>query len=144
MDDVPGATPQSQSPDQSQSTKAPLALVLALASLITGPALIFAQYIALILLATVSSEPSNPIWISVVMLAIFVVLALLAFALPSAALVVAIRSKRKINRSSGALRGAAIAVVAQVVATIVILGLVVGEVFIALNMAGACSLEGCP
>lgn len=144
MDDATPAMPPSQSTDQSPSTKARLSLVLALASLITGPAIFFAQYVALILLATVSSEPSNPTWVSLVMLAIFIALALLAFALPTAALVIAVRARRKINQSSGTLRGGAMATAAQVVATIVIVGLMIGEVFIALNMVGACSLEGCP
>ncbi len=149
MDDATPAMPPSQSTDQSPSTQSPstkarLSLVLALASLITGPAIFFAQYVALILLATVSSEPSNPTWVSLVMLAIFIALALLAFALPPAALVSAVRARRKINQSSGTLRGGAMATAAQVVATIVIVGLMIGEVFIALNMVGACSLEGCP
>ena len=74
--------PTSPPTAQTRSNKATVALVLAIASVLAGPPLLMAQIIALFGLATVSEEPSNPIGYTLVILAIFVLLALLTFALP--------------------------------------------------------------
>ena len=128
---------------QSRSNKATVALVLAVASVLTGPVLFMAQYVALIGLATVSEGQSNPIGYTLVMLAIFVLLALLTFALPIIALVLGARSRREVNRSSGTLRGGAIALTAQVFAVVVIAAMCAGEVFIILSGSGLCSFDFC-
>lgn len=135
--------PASQPTAQTRSNKATVALVLALASVLTGPPLFMAQYVALIGLATVSEEPRNPIGYTLVVLAIFVLLALLTFALPITALILGARSRREINRSSGTLRGGAIAVAAQVFAAVVIAAMCAGELFIILQGSGLCSLDIC-
>ena len=71
------------------------------------------------------------------------ILALLTFALPITALVLGARSRREINRSSGTLRGGAIAVAAQVLAAVVIAALCAGALFIILRGSGLCSLDIC-
>ena len=135
--------PTSPPTAQTRSNKATVALVLAIASVLTGPPLLMAQIIALFGLATVSEEPSNPIGYTLVILAIFVLLALLTFALPITALALGARSRREINRSSGTLRGGAIAVAAQVLAAVVIAALCAGALFIILRGSGLCSLDIC-
>ena len=135
--------PTSPPTAQTRSNKATVALVLAIASVLAGPPLLMAQIIALFGLATVSEEPSNPIGYTLVILAIFVLLALLTFALPITALVLGARSRREINRSSGTLRGGAIAVAAQVLAAVVIAALCAGALFIILRGSGLCSLDIC-
>jgi hypothetical protein len=135
--------PTSPPTARTRSNKATVALVLAIASVLTGPLLLMAQIIALFGLATVSEEPSNPIGYTLVVLAIFVLLALLTFALPITALVLGARSRREINRSSGTLRGGAIAVTAQVLAAVVIAALCAGAIFIILRGSGLCSLDFC-
>ena len=135
--------PTSPPTAQTRSNKATVALVLAIVSVLTGPPLLMAQIIALFGLATVSEEPSNPIGYTLVILAIFVLLALLTFALPITALVLGARSRREINRSSGTLRGGAIAVAAQVLAAVVIAALCAGALFIILRGSGLCSLDIC-
>ena len=135
--------PTSPPTAQTRSNKATVALVLAIASMLTGPPLLMAQIIALFGLATVSEEPSNPIGYTLVVLVIFVLLALLTFALPITALVLGARSRREINRSSGTLRGGAIAVTAQVLAAVLIAALCAGALFIILRGSGLCSLDIC-
>ena len=128
---------------QSHSTKATIALVLAIISLLAGPVLFFAQYVALIGIATVSSEPSNPTSATVAVIAVFTALAVLALALPVVALVLASQARRDIKASAGSVSGASMAVTSQVLASVVIGALLIGEVFICLSAAGLCSLDGC-
>ncbi len=127
----------------SHSTKAMAALVCAISSLLASPVLFFAQYFALIGVATVSSEPSNPTLATVALVAISSGLAVLAFTLPLAALVLASRARREIKGSTGSVLGAPTAMTAQVIAAVDIVALLIGEVFIALSLAGVCGLDGC-
>ena len=127
----------------SRSTKSLISLGLSVASLVISPLLAFAQYVAAIFLAMVSAEPSNPTYVSVAAFGVFAGIAVLAFALPVAAVLLSVRARREIIGSSGALTGTPIAVTAQVIAAIVIVLLLFFEVFVALNFAGICSLDGC-
>jgi hypothetical protein len=127
----------------SRSAKSMISLVLSVASVFVSPLLAFAQYVAAMLLGMVASEPSNPTYASVAFFCVFAGIAALAFALPVASLILALRARRDIKQSDGALSGAPIAVTAQVIAVIVIVLLLLFEAFVALNFAGICSLDGC-
>jgi hypothetical protein len=131
------------SPAASRSAKSMISLVLSVASLFVSPSLAFAQYVAAILLGMVTSEPSNPAYAGVAFFCVFAGIAALAFALPVASLILALRARRDIKQSDGALSGAPIAVTAQVIAVIVIVLLLLFEAFVALSFAGICSLDGC-
>ena len=131
------------SPAASRSAKSMISLVLSVASLFVSPSLAFAQYVAAILLGMVTSEPSNPAYAGVAFFCVFAGIAALAFALPVASLILALRARRDIKQSDGALSGARIAVTAQVIAVIVIVLLLLFEAFVALSFAGICSLDGC-
>ena len=74
---------------------------------------------------------------------VFAGIAVLAFALPVAAVLLSVRAQRDIKRSSGALTGTRVAATALVIAAVVIVLLVVFEVFVALSFGGICSLDGC-
>ena len=130
-------------PAASRSAKSMISLVLSVASLFVSPSLAFAQYVAAILLGMVTSEPSNPAYAGVAFFCVFAGIAALAFALPVASLILALRARRDIKQSDGALSGARIAVTAQVIAVIVIVLLLLFEAFVALSFAGICSLDGC-
>lgn len=127
----------------SSSGKSALALVLSIASVPISPLIAFAQFIAAILLGMVTSEPSNPPYASIVFIFVFTGLAVLAFALPVGSLLLSRRARREIRQSDGALSGMRTALTAQVIATVVIVLLVLFEVFVALNFAGICALDGC-
>lgn len=131
------------SPPSSRSAKSMISLVLSVASVFVSPLLAFAQYVAAILLGMVTSEPSNPAYAGVAFFCVFAGIAALAFALPVASLILALRARRDIKQSDGALSGAPIALTAQVIAVIVIILLLHFEAFVALNFAGICSLDGC-
>ena len=114
--------------------------------MLVAPALFFAEYVALIGVATVSSEPSNPASLTAAMAAILIGLALLSFALPVTSFLIASRARRDIKGSPESQSGGpmAMAMAASIISAGVIALLVLGQVFIALSAAGVCSLDGCP
>jgi heme A synthase len=128
---------------RSHSTKATVALVLSVIAVLVCPVLYFAEYVALIGVATVSSEESNPVSFTVAMIAIMIGLALLSFALPITALLIASRARRDVRSSPESLSGRPISLAASIISVGVIVVLVLGQTFIALSAAGVCSLDGC-
>jgi len=129
---------------RSLSVKATVALVFSVISVLVAPALFFAEYVALIGVATVSSESSNPASFTAVMAAILIGLALLSFALPVTSFLIASRARRDIEGSPESQSGGPMAMAASIISAGVIALLVLGQVFIALSAAGVCSLDGCP
>jgi heme A synthase len=128
---------------RSHSTKATVALVLSVVAVLVCPALYFAEQVALIGVATVSSEASNPASYTAIMIAILFALALLAFALPVTALLIAARARRDIRSSPDSLSGRPVSLAASIISTGVVVLLVLGQAFLALSAAGVCSLDGC-
>jgi heme A synthase len=128
---------------RSHSTKATVALVLSVVAVLVCPALYFAEQVALIGVATVSSEASNPASYTAIMIAILFALALLAFALPVTALLIAARARRDIRSSPDSLSGRPVSLAASIIATVVVVLLVLGQAFLALSAAGVCGLDGC-
>ncbi len=114
-----------------RSGKAILALVLGIASLLASPIMVVVQYIALISVAFISTDQGAGSADSIISIAVFAGIALIAIGLPVAALVLAARARRDIRTSPGHLAGSAMATVASILAAI------------ALGLAGVCSLDGC-
>ena len=127
----------------SHSTKATVALVLSVVAVIVCPALYFAEYVAMIGVATVSSEVSTPSSITAALIAVLIGLALLSFALPITALSIASRARREVRSSPGSMPGSPMSRVATVISVGVIFVLVLGQPFIFVSAAGVCSLDGC-
>ena len=128
---------------RSHSTKATVALVLSVIAVLVCPVLYFAEYVALIGVATVSSEESNPVSYTATMIAILIGLALLSFALPITALLIASRARRDVRSSPESLSGRPISLAASIISIVVIVLLALGQAFVALSSAGVCSLDGC-
>ena len=128
---------------QSQSTKATVALVLSVIAVLVCPALYLAEYVALIGVATVSSEEFNPAWLTAATITVFIGLALLSFALPIATLFIASRARRDIRSSPESITGRPMSLAATIISAAIIVAIVLGQVFIALSAAGVCALDGC-
>ena len=128
---------------RSHSTKATVALVLSVIAVLVCPVLYFAEYVALFGVATVSSEESNPVSFTVALIAILIGLALLSFALPITALLIASRARRDVRTSPESLSGRPISIAASIISAGVIVVLALGQAFVALSAAGVCSLDGC-
>ena len=128
---------------RSHSTKATVALVLSIIAVLVCPVLYFAEYVALFGVATVSSEESNPVSFTVALIAILIGLALLSFALPITALLIASRARRDVRTSPESLSGRPISLAASIISAGVIVVLALGQAFVALSAAGVCSLDGC-
>jgi len=126
-----------------RSGKAVLALVLGIASLLASPIMVVVQYIALISVAFISTDQGAGSTDSIISIAVFAGIALIAIGLPVAALVLAARARRDIRTSPGNPAGSAMATVASILAAIALGLVLVGELFNALSLAGVCSLDGC-
>jgi hypothetical protein len=124
---------------RSHSTKATVALVLSVIAVLVCPVLYFAEYLALIGVATDLSEENNPVTFTVALIG----LALLSFALPITALLIASRARRDVRSSPESLSGSPISLASSIISVVVIVVLALGQAFIALSAAGLCSLDGC-
>lgn len=116
-------------------------LVLALASLILSPILIFIEVVALIFAAMVSAESANPLWVKVLSGAVVFAVGLLTLAVSVIALMSSTRARAASKATSTS--GAGVATAAVVIAGIVTAGVLVAQVFIVLWAMGVCSLDGC-
>jgi len=101
------------------------AMVLAVASLILCPILVFIEFTAWFGAAMIAYEPANPVWVKVLAFAFVGLVALLAFALP----VLAITSGRKARaatRSAG-MGGSVLATAAVVMGVIAIIAVLAAQ-----------------
>jgi hypothetical protein len=122
------------------STKA---LVVALISVIFSPVLIATESIAFFLSAMLMYEPSNVLIIKIVSVIVVVLIAAVALAPPVIAFVMGKRARSFIRSSEITVTGSSKALVAQVIAGIVIAGVLIMQVYLALWAVGVCNLEGC-
>lgn len=125
-----------------RSGKAVTALVLGITSLLVCPILIGAQYIALVSFAFVSEDQGAGSAGSIIGIVIIAAIALIAIGLPVAALSLALRARRDIRNASGGLSGSPMATVGGLLAAIALVLVLLGELFMVLNLAGVCSLSG--
>jgi hypothetical protein len=126
-----------------RSTKAVIALIVAILSLLASPFLIFLAYIALIVFATAAAEQSNSLLVLISLLLAFLLLIALAFVGPGAALVFASKARRDMRSSPGAVTGAWMVSGSRVIAGAALVVLISGLVYFVLNSMGVCSLSGC-
>jgi hypothetical protein len=117
------------------------AFVLALASVILCPILVFIEFTALFGAAMITYEPTNPLWVKIISVVVVFVIGLVALAVP--VLVVIMGSKARAAVKSTTTKGTGLATAAMVIAGIVTAGVVVTQVYLVFMIAGVCSLEGC-
>lgn len=117
------------------------AFVLAVASLILSPVLVFIEITALLFAAMVIYEPTNPPAAKVLSVAFVVVVGLFASAVPVIAIITA--TKARAASSQTAPQGSGLATAAVVIAGIAGAAAVVSQAYVVLLATGACSLDGC-
>ena len=126
-----------------RSGKAVTALVLGVASLLVCPILVAVQYIALITFAFISEDQGAGAAGSIIGILIIAAIAAIAVGLPVAAISLSVRARRDIRNATGSLSGSPMAAVGGLLAVIALALVFLGELFMALNLAGLCSLDGC-
>ena len=115
--------------------------VMALVSLILCPILLVIELSALFFAGMVTYEPSNPLAIKILVVAVPIVIALVTLALPLVALRLGIRA-RSAARSEGT-GGSGLATAAVVISALVTLGVLAAQVYYLLMVFGNCGLDGC-
>lgn len=126
-----------------RSGKAVTGVVLGAAALLVCPILVAGQYIALISFAFINEDQGAGSASSIISILIVAAIAAIAIGLPVAALSLTVRARRDIHNASGSLSGSSIATVGGVLAVIALTLVLLGQLFMALNLAGLCSLDGC-
>lgn len=124
-------------------TAATRALVLAIVSVVALPFLVFVEVVAFLLAGMVTYEPSNPAIVKIASVVVFILIGVVALALPAIAFLTGGRARRVIRASGTDAPGVGKAVTAQVVAGIVVLAVAAVQVYLVLMALGVCSLEGC-
>ena len=109
-------------------------LVLALVSVVVGPALLIAQYLAAIFMAFATSD--TPVLGPASFVVVVTVLGAAAFALPVGAFVTAVKATKNSGRTP-------ISMWAVVVSSFVLVLLLAGQVFLIASALGLCGLDGC-
>lgn len=122
-------------------TRPVTAFVLALASVILTPVLLFIEFTALFFASMVTYEPANPLWVKVIVVVVVVLIGLFTLSVPVAALIVGIRARAAAKLAPT--KGAGLATAAVVIAGIVAAGTAAVHVYLILMSIGLCSLEGC-
>lgn len=117
------------------------AFVLALVSVVLSPILFIVELSSLFFAGMVGAEPSNPLVIKALAVALVVAIGLLAWAVAVLPLVMGSRA-RSASKSMSA-HGSGLATAAMVIAGIVMAGVFASQVYLILMVVGECSLEGC-
>ncbi|MFM8599583.1 MAG: hypothetical protein ACKOB8_11375 [Mycobacterium sp.] len=117
------------------------AFVLAVASLILSPVLVFIEITALLFAAMVIYEPTNPPAAKVLSVAFVVVVGLFASAVPVIAIITATKARAASRQTAP--QGSGLATAAVVIAGIAGAAAVVSQAYVVLLATGACSLDGC-
>jgi hypothetical protein len=122
------------------STKA---CVLSLVGLIVCPVLLFMEVVAFMLADMIIYEPSNPLVIKIIAGVVVIVSGVGTVALPCTAFIMGGRARSVIRVRDTPVAGASMSLVAQVIAGVVVVGVVLVQIFMVLWAAGVCSLDGC-
>jgi len=117
------------------------AFVLALVSLILCPILLVIELSALFFAGMVAYEPSNPILVKILVIALVVVIALVTVALPVIALRVGMRARSAAKSTPDG--GSGLATAGVVISAIVTVGVLVAQVYYLLMVFTNCGLDGC-
>jgi len=126
-----------RNPPATSPRSARAALVGSLLAIILALPLAFAEYIALLVLAGLEPDPWN--WAGLIAGVAMVIVGAIAIGLPIGALVLA-------SRASGATRTSETSrtiMAARILAILALLVIIASSAFLALSVAGVCSLDGC-
>lgn len=118
-----------------------VSFILALASVILAPILIFIEFTALFFAAMVTYEPANPLWIKIISVVVVILIGLLTLSVPVLAVIMGIRARATAKLVPT--KGDGLATAAIVIAGIVSAGVLVAQAYLILMVFGQCSLEGC-
>jgi hypothetical protein len=105
--------------------------ILALASVILAPILLFIEFTALVLAAMVTYEPANPLWIKIISVIVVILIGLLSLSVPVLAVILGIRARASAKLAST--EGAGLATAAIVIAGIVAAGVGATQLYIILT-----------
>lgn len=114
---------------------------LAIVSLILCPILLIIELSALIFAGMVAYEPSNPIWVKALVIALVVLIALVTVAIPVIALRVGMRARSAAQSTPDG--GSGLATAGVVISAIVTVGVLGAQVYYLLMVFGNCGLDGC-
>jgi hypothetical protein len=103
------------------------AFILALVSVVLAPLLIFIEFTALFGAAMITYEPANPLWVKIIAVAVVILIALLAVAVPAFAVFMGMKA-RAVAKSTPT-KGAGLATAAIVIAGIVAAFVVAFQLF---------------
>ena len=117
------------------------AFVLALASVILTPVLLFIEFTALFFASLVTYETANPLWIKVIVVVVVILIGLFTLSVPLAALIVGIRARAAAKLAPT--KSAGLATAAVVISGIAVAGTILSQVYLILMSIGLCSFEGC-
>ena len=108
--------------------KRPVAsFIVALVSVFLAPILIFIEFTALFGAAMITYEPANPLWVKIIAVAVVILIALLAVAVPVLAVFMGMKA-RTVAKSTPT-KGAGLATAAIVIAGIVAAFVVAFQLF---------------
>lgn len=107
------------------------AFVLALASVILTPILLFIEFTALFGAGMITYEPANPLWVKIISVVVVILIGLLAIAVPALALIMGTKSRAAAKLTPT--KGAGLATAAVAIAGIVTAGVVVLQVYVVLT-----------
>jgi hypothetical protein len=122
------------------STKA---FVVALISVIVCPLLLFIELMAFTFVAMIIYEPSNPVFIKIIADIVVILIGAGTAALPVTAFIMGRRARNAIGSHDTPIAGSSKALAAQVIAGVLLVGVVLVQIFVILWAAGVCSLDGC-
>lgn len=117
------------------------AFVLAVVSVILSPILLMVEFTALLFAAMVTYEPANSLVVKVLSVALVVAIGLVVVIIPVIALTTGVRARAAVKAASSG--GGGLATAAIVIAGIVTVGVLAGQVYLILMAVGSCSLDGC-
>lgn len=117
------------------------ALVLAIASAILVPIVYVLELGGVFFAAMVTYEPANPVPVKIWSLALVAAMGVVILVLPVIAIIASARARAA--ASAAATGGRGLATAALVIASVVGALAVTSQVYVALWVAGVCSLEGC-
>ena len=117
------------------------AFVLALASVILTPVLLFIEFTALFFASLVTYETANPLWVKVIVVVVVILIGLFTLSVPLAALIVGIRARAAAKLAPT--KSAGLATAAVVISGIAVAGTILSQVYLILMSIGLCSFEGC-
>ena len=117
------------------------AFALAVVSLILCPILLVIELSALFFAGMVAYEPSNPILVKILVIALVILIGLVTVAIPVVALSVGMRARSAARSTPDG--GSGLATAGVVISAIVTVGVLGAQAYYLLMVFGNCGLDGC-